>query len=536
MLIYKKMSESGGNIATAIGYESMLENLKETAMGRIGGDKLAKANEVLTQLTQANMLLNHYDFYKKLASALNDKVEGVAKSVKAKIGEKLGMGDAEEGGVMEKLTNLKASVEEKVGNLTDLQTKAQAFIKDPQQALTQAVLDNLGVKAEDGTELTEFIGNQVNSFKAQAEGFGDFLNASNPIKQRLDELQKARGDLEKSFNERRGQLLEQKTALEHRYDDFTNDFVDREGRLPNIEEIAPFQREADAFKQEADNTKKQYLQDDGDLVNEINDNQGRLEEIGKGIFSGIDGYNPAEGIFANLGNLDKPTLSTLFNPEQLTRFEGLSPYLGQFTDQSFIEKASQLVQSPVRELSADVAGNVSKAFSENADKAIQGATQQATEEFNAVRSGVKQTYNNAKAQVEQQIDRATQKYQEGVEAFNQARTDGTQMLNDGKQAINDAVSSFTQGAEEGTSFAQKGEQLAQGVQSGTKALAETIGGDTGTALAEGGEAVASVIPVVGEVIDAGLIISSLITGIADIFKGRAHTTPQVVQATEQYGM
>jgi glycosyltransferase A (GT-A) superfamily protein (DUF2064 family) len=153
-----------------------------------------------------------------------------------------------------------------------------------------------------------------------------------------------------------------------------------------------------------------------------------------------------------------------------------------------------------------------------------------------VRSGVKQTYNNAKAQVEQQIDGATQKYQEGVEAFNQARTDGTQMLNDGKQAINDAVSSFTEGAQEGTSFAQKGAQLSEGVESGTKALAETIGGDTGKALAEGGEAVASVIPVVGEVIDAGLIISSLITGIADIFKAKAHTTPQVVQATEQYGM
>lgn len=531
------MSESGGNIATAIGYEQMLENLKEQALGKIGGDKLAKANQVITQLTQANMLLNHYDFYKKLAKALNDKADGVAKSVKEKVGEKLGTNvDGESGGLMETLTGVKNAIEEKVGEGTQLLSKAQAFVKDPQQALTQAVLDNLGIKAEEGTELTDYIGEQVNKFKAQAEGFNDFVNASQPLKDRLDQIQKSRQDLEDAFNQRKSELLQEKQNIENRYMDKVNDVFENEGRMLSPEELRPFQYEADLLTEEADNVKKQYLQDDGNLVDEINETQSRLETMGRDIFSRIDRYNPEEGIFANLGNLDKPTLSTLFTPETMSRFEGISPYLGQFTDKSFIQKASELIQPASRELGADVAGNVGKAFSENADKLVKGATQEATEQFNAMRSGVKQNYNNVKSMVEEQIDNATQKYQQGVEAVNQARSDGEALLNQGQQAISDAKTALTQGLEEGTSFAQKGEQLSQGLKQGAGTLGKMVGGDTGEAIEAGGEAIGSVIPVAGEILDAGLIISSLITGIADIFKSKPHTQPQVIQATSQYGM
>ena len=73
---------SEGSIASAIGYENLAEQLKEQAISKIGGDKLAKANAVISQLTQANMLLNHYDFYKKLAKALNDKADGISKDIK----------------------------------------------------------------------------------------------------------------------------------------------------------------------------------------------------------------------------------------------------------------------------------------------------------------------------------------------------------------------------------------------------------------------------------------------------------------------
>lgn len=531
------MSEAGGSIASAIGYEQMLENLKESAMNKIGGDKLAKANEVLTQLTQANMLLNHYDFYKKLAKALNDKADGVSKAIKEKVGEKLGMNtEGETGGLMETLSGLKASAEEKIGEGTKLLSKAQAFVKDPEQALTQAVLDNLGIKAEEGTELTDFIGNQVTQFKAQAEGFSDFVNASQPLKDRLDELQQSRNDIEKAFTDRKNELLQERQNIENRYMDKVNDVFENEGRLLSPEEMRPFQYQADLWNEEGQAIKQQFLNDDADLVSQINEVQGRLETMGRDIFSRIDGYNPAEGIFANLGNLDKPTLSTLFAPETLTRFEGLTPYLGQFTDKSFIEKASQLIQAPTRELGADVADNVAKAFSENADKLVKGATQEATEQFNAMRSGVQQNYNSAKSIVEEQIDNATQKYQQGVEAFNQARSDGEALLNQGKQAISDAKTALTEGLEEGTSFAQKGEQLGQGLKEGGQALGKMVGGETGELIEGGTEAVSSVIPVVGEVIDAGLIISQLITGIADIFKSKPHTQPQVIQATSQYGM
>jgi ElaB/YqjD/DUF883 family membrane-anchored ribosome-binding protein len=529
------MSETGGSIGSAINYENMLEQLKEQAISKIGGDKLAKANALLTQLSQANMLLNHYDFYKKLAGALSDKAEGVSKSVNEKIGDAF-KGGEDEGGVMETLTGLKQQAEEKIGQFTELSSKAQAFIKDPQQAITQAILDKTGITGENGQELTDFVGDQVNQLRAQAQGFTEFADSVQPIKDRLDELQTTRNSLEDAFNQRKGDLLEQQSNLEDRYSDFVNDIFDREGRLPTQDEIAPFQREADGLRQEAENTKQQFLQDDGDLVDEINSNQGRLEQIGKNIFSQVEDYNPAEGIFANLGNLDKPTLSALFAPEQLSRFEGISPYLGTFTDKSFIEKASQLVQSPVRELGADVAGNASKAFSENADRLVSGATQEATEQFNAIRSGITENFNNAKSQVEQQIDNATQQYQEGVEAVNQMRANASELLNQGQQAVNDARNAITQGVEEGASFAERGEQVASGIKSAGQAVAKTIGGEAGTAIEGGVEAVSSAIPVVGEVIDAGLIISQLVTGIVDIFKGKPHTQPQVVQATEQYGL
>jgi len=526
---------SEGSIATAIGYENMVEQLKEQALAKIGGDKLAKANAVLSQLTQANMLLNHYDFYKKLASALNDKAQGVSKAIKDKVGETLGTGDGESG-IMEQLTGLKQAVEEKVGDTTKLVSKAQAFIKDPEQALTQAVLDGLGVKAGDGTELTDFISNQVTNFKSQAEGFSDFLNASQPIKDRLDELQKSRTDLENAFTQRKTELFQQQNEIEDRYADFVNRIYESEGRLPTQEEIAPFQREADGLVQEGANVKTQFLKDDGGLVDEINDAQGRLETIGKNIFSRIEDYNPEQGIFANLGNLDKPTLSTLFTPEQLTRFEGISPYLGQFTDKSFIEKASELVQTPIRELGADVAANVSKAFSENADKLVSAVTNEATEKFNAIRSGVTENFNNAKSQVEEQIDNAASKYQEGVEAVNQMRTNANELLNSGKQALSDAKNAITGEIQEGASFAQQGEQLAEGIKAGGQALGKALGGTAGEALEGGAEAVSSAIPVVGQVIDAGLIISQLVTGIIDIFKNKSHTPTQFSQATEQYGI
>ena len=525
---------SEGGIATSIGYENMLENLKEQALSKIGGDKLAKANAVLTQLSMANMLLNHYDFYNKIANALNEKADGVAKAVKQKIGETLGQGEGESG-IMETLTGVKTAVEEKIGQGTQLLSKAQAFVKDPEQALTNAVLDNLGVKAEDGTELTDFVSNQVNNFKAQAEGFNDFVNASQPLKDRLDQIQQSRQDLEDAFNSRKSDLLEQQKNVEDRFNQLNDDVFEREGRALTPEEVAPFQREADALMQEGSNVKQQFLQDDGDLVNQIQDTQGQLEALGKNIFSRIDEYNPEEGIFANLGNLDKPTLSSLFAPETMTRFEGLTPYLGQFTDQSFIEKASQLVQAPVRELGADVAGNVAKAFSENANNIVKGATQEATDQFNALRSGVQENYNNAKSMVEQQIDNATQKYQQDVEAVNQARSDAQQLINQGEQAVNDAKTALTQGLEEGTSFAETGAQLGQGLKQGGQVLGKMIGGETGEIIEGGTEAVSSAIPVVGEVIDAGLIISQLITGIADIFKSKPHIQA-VSQITQQYGI
>lgn len=525
---------SEGGIATSIGYENMLENLKEQALGKIGGDKLAKANAVLTQLSQTNMLLNHYDFYNKLAKALNDKADGVAKAVKQKIGETLGQGEGE-GGIVEKLTGMKTALEEKIGSAEELYSKTKAFINDPKQALTDAVLKNLGVNAEDGTELSDFIGNEVTKFKAQAEGFSDFVNESQPIKDTIDRLQSTRDSIEQAFTQRRSDLLEQQQALENRYADYANDIFEKEGRNLTPQELQPFQREADALSQEASNVKDQFLQDDSDLVNQIQDAQGQLETIGRNIFSRIDGYNPAEGIFANLGNLDKPTLSTLFNPDQLTRFEGLAPYLGQFTDKSFIEKASQLVQAPERIFDADTAGNVFKSFSENAQKITTQATQEATEKVNALRSGVQENYNNAKSMVEEQLDNATQKYQQGVEAVNQARSEGEALLNQGKQAVNDAKTAFTEGLEEGTSFAQKGEQLGQGLKQGGQALGKMVGGETGELIEGGTEAVSSAIPVVGEVIDAGLIISQLITGIADIFKSKPHTQA-VTQVTQQYGI
>jgi ElaB/YqjD/DUF883 family membrane-anchored ribosome-binding protein len=521
---------SEGSIASAIGYENLVEQLKEQAMSKIGGDKLAKANAVLSQLTQANMLLNHYDFYNKIAKSLNDKAEGVKQAVKEKIGEKLGTSD-EETGLMETLTGLKEGAEEKVGQLTKLASNAQAFIKDPQQALTKAVLDNLGVKAEDGTELTEFISNQVTNFKAQAEGFTDFVNASQPIKNAIDGLQNARGDLEDMFNTRQSELLAQQNNLEDRYSSFANDLFDKENRLPTPQELAPFQQEADGLVQEAGRVGEQFLKDDGDLVDRINEAQGRLETLGRNILSGIEGYNPAEGIFANLGNLDKPTMSALFEPETMARFEGLAPYLGQFTDKSFIEKASQLVQSPIREFSTSNVEDVAKSFSENAEKVVGQMKGQAEETFNAVRSGVVQASENIKAQTQQALEQGTQKFQEGVEAINQQRQNAEQLVKQGASEVEDTINAVKSGE---TTASEVGQKVASGLSQAGQQLGEKVGGELGETIATTTETVSSAIPVIGEVIDAGLIISQLITGIADIFKSQPHTP--IVQATQQYGI
>jgi hypothetical protein len=61
---------------------------------------------------------------------------------------------------------------------------------------------------------------------------------------------------------------------------------------------------------------------------------------------------------------------------------------------------------------------------------------------------------------------------------------------------------------------------------------KAVGEETGTAIGEG---ISSAIPVIGEVVDAGLLLSTLFTGIADAFQ--PHHLPTFIDtATQQYGV
>jgi hypothetical protein len=185
--------------------------------------------------------------------------------------------------------------------------------------------------------------------------------------------------------------------------------------------------------------------------------------------------------------------------------------------------------------------------------------------------GVEQAKNSDLAN--QAVSQAQQKIQQGSDLLAQGKQEGQAFIDQGRDLLKSAQSQV-QG------YGQQAEQIGQALQSeveqrtaqladiagqakeaftagksvagalasgdtqafveGGQALGKTVGSLAGKALGEEtgdaiGAGISSAIPVIGEVVDAGLLLSTLFTGIADAFQ--PHHLPTFIDtATQQYGI
>jgi hypothetical protein len=120
----------------------------------------------------------------------------------------------------------------------------------------------------------------------------------------------------------------------------------------------------------------------------------------------------------------------------------------------------------------------------------------------------------------QQVSKTAQQFKQGTEEFTKAGGEVVQ------QAKADLQKGIQEGADIGKSAVSDAEQAGKaGIQAG-KQIGEDVAENAGKALAESG--VADVVPVVGEIADAGILFASLFTGLKDIFdKPKAPVMPSL---------
>jgi hypothetical protein len=127
----------------------------------------------------------------------------------------------------------------------------------------------------------------------------------------------------------------------------------------------------------------------------------------------------------------------------------------------------------------------------------------------------------------QQAEQIGQAIQTEVEARTAQLADLASTASKGFSAGKQAVSAIASGDTEGAVTASQ--QVGKAIGS---FVGQVAGEETGEAV---GGAIASAIPVVGEIVDAGLLLSTLATGIADAFQPH-HLPTFISSATQQYGV
>ena len=438
-------------VGSAYNYEQLLDDAKQQALAKIGGDKLAKISGILGQAAVVNAELSQFGFYKTIGNLLKEKAANVV-SEATKPATPLGTeGTAlkdfqpvTENPISEQVQRTSRGVFGK--RIIDEQPE-QAAQPSEEQFGTEDVADRpvVPTEQEGGGLMDELISGARSNLASDVEGM----------------TQSIRGSL---FG-RASQLYDKAVSYKQSLDSG----IERISSLRNKATEVAQQLQGQAKDLESQG--KAYLQ------------QGQ-EMLARGEQAGQDIINQGQGLLNK--SLEQAQNSELFQT-------------AMDTAKDKIFRGQQLL--------------------DNGDNAGMKLLQEGQDQLEQAQSTIKGYGQQAKMfgeQIQTEIESRTQQLNDLAE----------NLMSQSKSAVNtmsDIGNAVKSGDVEGA---------VQGIQSGIKQVgqvAEGLGIEGGEEIASG---VAEAIPVVGEVVSAGLLLASLFTG----FSPHERVAPTIETATQAYGL
>lgn len=530
-------------IGTAGTYEQLVSSLADNSLFQKTGitpDALAKANDVLTKLTATNLALQQFGFYKRVANSFKKGVNQMSDDIQQEIAKpKVPLGT--EG------TELK-----------EFKPSSEAV---PSEELTRTEQGIGRVIAKEPLETPVQTTPSAPLFSAEEPSFESFRNIGGLSRSQLESgnlFPNERGLPSIEFESRAPLFLGQSAGDEG--------VLARGGRVqaqppsqPDVAEPAPQAPvSAQAPEDVADEDVRTILAGDetpesaiearvalntlggetqsiqGSMLGRFSDYYKQVQDIRTSVESGI-------ARFQNLRTQANEVVSGLKEQANQKLAQGRQALQDA---QDSLARGEEGASDMVKQAQSQIDDAISS--SQNLD-IVNDSVSKAQDFITRGNSLIAQGKQEGIALLEQGQEqlKVAQSAVQGYAGQGQALASSlqtelesrTSQINEFAEGLAQKASQLQQTGSDIAGAVSKGdvEGATQGLQSGVKQLGK-LSADAGI---EGGEetagAIADAIPVVGEVVSAGLFIASLFTGIAEAFKPH-HPLPIVNQASVQYGL
>jgi hypothetical protein len=470
----------GQEAGSALGYEQIIGSLSDNALKSvgIGSDQLAKANEVLNKLSMTNLALQQFGFYRKISETLKNSAKEAVEEGKTVLSKpKIPLG--EEG---TPLTEIKPPTETEASpELQQLQQGRQITSnRTPQQETQEAE------QAQQADEVTDVTPRVAQPIVDEAPAF------SSEARIALDDTGGETQSIGRSMLSRFSSLYQEakdvQTALDNGMSRITQLRQQGQSLLQGVQDDLNSQMSQG----------RQFLQQGSDVIQQGQDTiqqaQAYTDETARAIAqeAGQNLVSKGQAILGRGQGLIDNTTTALANNEVASTALSKS--------QDLIKQGQDLVNAGKNEGLAYI--------------------EQGTEQLK---------------QAQSMIRGAGEQFQTFQQAVEQEVTTRTQQVSDLAEQVASKVSA---GVQEGRNIAtaiSTGD--VDGAVQATQTVVKTAGKLAGDLGVNGGEEIASgladAIPVVGEVVSAGLLLASLFSGIGEAFQ--PHDKPTIT-ATQQYGV
>lgn len=440
-------------VGSALGYEELLSNAQR-AIGEkvIGADKLAKANEIIGQITTTHLLLGQFGFYKTITNKVKELGAEYESTLKS---------------------NLSG-----IANLTDDMGTELKTIQTPVAPLTE------GYDPEQGV-----FGKTIVDDAPEPQVDSEFTDVA-----RIAPAQPPTADIFTS---------EPITPFGYRPPYDPNRLFEDVGGLPDID----FESRAPLFIAARPGEQAQMRRaiargEEAPTPSEVPQVQRPQADAPVN--------RPVEGEIEDINN-DRTSDLRVPAPDQPADITPINPFEGQLVRPSTeLEVTADLATQARSNLAVPLEQGKSGFFSGFTDmynkaQDLKTSVESGVERFNGLRNQATTAIQNIKAQGQATLEQGQAMLQQGKDTLMQAGQDALSQVQEQTSQITSDV-----------------------VKAGSEAAGEVLG-------EAAGEGIAASIPVVGEVVDAGLLLAQLFTGIAADFKPHDAVT-SIVSATSQYGV
>jgi hypothetical protein len=546
--IYKIMADQLAGDAND--YTELLNSLAEGAKNTIGDDKLGKAADVLNKINMTNVALQQFGFYKRLQEGL----KSAAKETVSELKEKLGAPKQLLGTEGTELQEVKPLTE---GLQSEELAQTERGVFGRQILGEKPPISEISPTVESGIPTGE-VGAGARPFTGAGE---DYVSLEQRIAQNAARPSQA---APRNLFDDYDAALDNEMAYSRAPLFFGERSVADTARASGQQPPSEIEPAAEPVRPSAQQRPDETTAPE-DVANVKTPEQIAAEAA----------EAQANEALATTQNLAEEAvgLNTLGGETQ--KIAG--SFLGKFSDlyNQALDVKTALVQNLKDEANQKVAQG--RQLIQDGQDALSRGEEGAQDLINqgqgVVDNALKQAANSDL--VQQNIGKAQDYIKQGTDLLNSGKQEGMTLIEQGREQLQAAQSTIQSYGAQGRALAQnlqteieaRGEQLSnlaetvasrgqaavqvgtdvvkaaasgdvegavQGAQTGVK-LAGKVAGDLGI---QGGEEIAAgisdAIPVVGEIVSAGLLISSLFTTIADAFK--PHEVLPTLAASSQYGI